>query len=283
MSQRLYHHLRHATLLLGAALILSACGGSTTSPPSPQTTSPVDLPSGEVAETALDIARQTPSLNLAAGQRTQLKLLQNGAALSSNDLMWASSDASVLIITTKGLVSALKTGQASLRVSSAPTAPQTFSFEVAVKVTTPTAGATDDFKNQVLQLINTARAQGGSCANEAFAPASALRWNSKLATAAQSHAADMAAKDYFDHTSQDGRTFDARITQAGYTWSSVAENIAAGQPTPQEVVKAWIDSPGHCRNVFNAKLTELGVGYAEGGSYRQYWVQDFGTPKPETL
>ena len=131
----------------------------------------------------------------------------------------------------------------------------------------------------MLRLTNQARAQGGSCGGVAYAPAPALGWSAVLASAAQAHAADMAARNYFEHTSPDGRTFDQRITAAGYLWRSVAENIAAGQQTPIEVVDGWIASTGHCKNIFNAALKELGVGYVEGGSYGKYWVQDFGTPR----
>jgi len=39
-----------------------------------------------------------------------------------------------------------------------------------------------------------------------------------------------AAARYFSHTSLDGRTFDQRIRNAGYTGSSpLGENLAAGQ------------------------------------------------------
>ncbi|WP_164473442.1 CAP domain-containing protein [Deinococcus psychrotolerans] len=140
---------------------------------------------------------------------------------------------------------------------------------------TPTSG----FTSEVLRLVNVARAAGGSCGGVAYPPAAALSWNTLLAGAAQAHAADMATKNYFDHTSPDGRTFDQRITAAGYQWRSVAENIAAGQQTPADVMASWLSSPGHCKNIFNPILKELGVGYFEGGSYKQYWVQDFGTPR----
>ena len=130
-----------------------------------------------------------------------------------------------------------------------------------------------------MRLVNLARASGGSCGGVAYPPVPALKWNTNLAAAAQGHASDMATKNYFDHTSQDGRTFDQRITAAGYIWSSAAENIAAGQATPAEVMAGWLASTGHCKNIFSAALTELGVGYAEGGTYGKYWVQDFGRPR----
>lgn len=86
----------------------------------------------------------------------------------------------------------------------------------------------------------------------------------------------MAARNYFSHTSQDGRTVAQRVTATGYVWRTVGENITAGQATPESVVGGWLKSEGHCRNVMNPGFKELGVGYAQGGSYGHYWVQNFG-------
>lgn len=136
------------------------------------------------------------------------------------------------------------------------------------------------FAQRVLDLTNQARAQARSCGGARFAATTPLTYNAQLERAAQGYAADMAAKNYFhhDHTSADGRTFDQRITAAGYTGQTVGENIAAGQPSPEEVVAGWLASEGHCRNVMNPNFRELGVGYAykAGSTYGHYWVQDFG-------
>ena len=89
----------------------------------------------------------------------------------------------------------------------------------------------------------------------------------------------MATNNYFSHTSQDGRTFDERIWDAGYSGSTpLGENIAAGQSTPQSVVNGWMSSSGHCKNIMKAGFEDIGVGYAfSGGStYGHYWTQDFG-------
>ena len=129
----------------------------------------------------------------------------------------------------------------------------------------------------MLELTNAARKTARTCGSASYGPASALTWNDALANAAERHAADMAAYNYFDHKSKDGRTLVNRVEAAGYTnWRSLAENIAAGQTTPEEVVEGWLNSPGHCQNIMNPALKELGVGYVAGGSYRHYWVQDFG-------
>ncbi|HEY8664738.1 MAG TPA: CAP domain-containing protein [Propionibacteriaceae bacterium] len=44
-----------------------------------------------------------------------------------------------------------------------------------------------------------------------------------------------------------------------------------------DVMASWMNSAGHRANILNCALTELGVGYATGGTYGSYWTQDFGT------
>ena len=132
------------------------------------------------------------------------------------------------------------------------------------------------FAQRVLDLTNRARAQARTCGTTPFAATTPLAYNAQLERAAQGHATDIAANNYFSHTSRDGRTFDQRVTAAGYPWRAVGENIAAGQRTPEEVVAGWLASEGHCRNIMEPGFRELGVGYAQGGSYGHSWVQNFG-------
>ncbi|MFD1152438.1 CAP domain-containing protein, partial [Saccharothrix hoggarensis] len=119
---------------------------------------------------------------------------------------------------------------------------------------------------KVVELTNAERAAHGC---------PALAADDRLAAAARAHSADMAAQDYFDHVSKDGRSFVDRVKAAGYPQPG-AENIAAGQRTPEAVVKGWMDSPGHRANILNCKLKALGAGMARGGSYGVYWTQNFG-------
>ena len=120
---------------------------------------------------------------------------------------------------------------------------------------------------QFLSLVNSERAKAGC---------GAVRSNSALQRAAQGHSADMAAKNYFSHTSKDGRTFADRIRAAGYGGGTIGENIAAGQSTASAVMRSWLASSGHRANILNCAFTAMGVGYAKGGSYGHYWTQDFG-------
>lgn len=152
------------------------------------------------------------------------------------------------------------------------TAPAPRKTTTPVRTTTttvkpPPVPVTGGVADQVLALVNNERAKAG-CRS--------VKANSALQRAAQGHSADMAAKDYFSHDSQDGRDFADRIRAAGYSGGAIAENIAAGQSTASSVMKGWMSSSGHRANILNCRYTALGVGYAKGGSYGHYWTQDFG-------
>lgn len=126
-----------------------------------------------------------------------------------------------------------------------------------------TGGLTPAGTSGVVSLTNAARAKAGC---------GPLRRDDRLDNAALGHSLDMSTKVYFSHDSKDGRTFSDRILAAGYT-SPGGENIARGQTTAAEVVQAWMDSPGHRRNILDCTFTTIGVGYAQHGDY---WTQDFG-------
>lgn len=119
---------------------------------------------------------------------------------------------------------------------------------------------------QVLQIVNTERAKEGC---------GPVTSNDLLATAAQRHSADMAAQDYFSHTSLDGRDPGDRITAAGYRWSTYGENIAKGQRTPADVMESWMNSPGHRANILNCSFKEMGIGKVDSGG-GPVWTQKFG-------
>lgn len=145
-----------------------------------------------------------------------------------------------------------------------------------------------DFEWEVLELTNQERAAGATCGGEPFEPAGPLEMDALIRQAARAHSSDMGELAYFEHDSLDGApcdgaadpcTFADRMRYAGFAGDSPwGENIAAGQTTPADVVRAWMESPGHCRNIMNPSFDELGVGYAydAASTYRRYWVQNFG-------
>ncbi len=130
----------------------------------------------------------------------------------------------------------------------------------------PSSAPGSSLSEEVVRLTNVERQKNG-CGPLVSDP--------QLRSAAQGHSDDMAAKNYFSHTSQDGRDMTDRIRASGFSpMRAWAENIAMGQRTPAEVVTAWMNSSGHRANIVNCAYTHLGVGVANS-SRGIYWTQNF--------
>ncbi|MFD0146484.1 MULTISPECIES: CAP domain-containing protein [unclassified Streptomyces] len=127
-------------------------------------------------------------------------------------------------------------------------------------------GKAAQFVEQIVALTNTEREKAGC---------SPLRADGRLHDSAQAHADDMADRDYYAHATPEGRDAGERITAAGYTWSSWAENIHRGPKTPVRAMEDWMNSDGHRRNILNCSFKDLGVGVALT-SNGPWWVQNFG-------
>lgn len=124
----------------------------------------------------------------------------------------------------------------------------------------------NQFELRVVELTNAERAKAG------LAP---LKVSEELSKVARVKSADMRDKNYFSHQSPTyGSPFDM-MKQFGITYRTAGENIAAGQQTPEAVVKAWMNSDGHRKNIMNPNFNHIGVGYASGGTYGHYWTQQF--------
>jgi uncharacterized protein YkwD len=131
--------------------------------------------------------------------------------------------------------------------------------------------ATDPVAARVVELTNAERQQAG------LGP---LGINPQLSLAAQRYAEAMASSGCFSHTCGPEPELAKRAEGAGYTpWGALAENIAAGQRSPEQALASWMASPGHRANVLRAEVSEIGVGQAPGGPYGIYWVQVFGAPR----
>lgn len=135
---------------------------------------------------------------------------------------------------------------------------------------------------EVVSRVNRLRKSGTRCGDEWQAPAPTLRHNSRLASAARSYARRMAVHRFFGHKDRlTGSGPGRRATAAGYEWSVVGENLAAGYASPRRVVAQWRKSPSHCRNLMDPRFKHLGVGWYDGGRasrWGDYWGQLFGKP-----
>lgn len=136
--------------------------------------------------------------------------------------------------------------------------------------TVSVSDSVEAYRVEVLRLVNVERE------NEGLDP---LTFNPLLNDSAQLYAERMAQEHFFSHTDPDGNSSLDRIRATGYlrppcdcAWQyATGENLGSGQATPADVVRAWMDSPGHRANILHDQFDELGVGYADG-----YWVQHFG-------
>lgn len=133
--------------------------------------------------------------------------------------------------------------------------------------------ALDSEELAFLNLLNQYRMQNGR------GPVAAC---TSLNRAAQGHSEDMRDQDYFDHTSLGSnkspwdRMCDACYEQGCGPMTSVAENIAAGNPDADATFEQWRTSPGHNTNMLGSSYTRVGLGRAVGGgTYGEYWTNVF--------
>jgi hypothetical protein len=158
-----------------------------------------------------------------------------------------------------------------------------FALLLANAVFAPATALTIDqwngLERGVLDLVNRDRSAQGL---------GTLNGDSRLHDAARSHSQDMAANNFFSHTGTGGTNAGDRIAAEGYAATAWGENIAAGFPTAESVVAAWLDSPGHRDNMRNGLFTDAGIGYIEAGAnadFDTYWTLGLaaGDSEPVTL
>lgn len=130
----------------------------------------------------------------------------------------------------------------------------------------------------ILAAVNEARSTPRRCGEQPFDAAEPLTWSDPLGQAALAHSRDMAMNSLFSHQGSDRSLVGARATAAGYAWTVIGENIAAGQGKAQQVVEGWLASPSHCYNLMNPDFREMGAAYASNPQSQAtiYWTQVFG-------
>lgn len=135
-------------------------------------------------------------------------------------------------------------------------------------------------------------ASGLSSAEQArLVPQQPLALNQYLTIAARAHGQDMADRNFFDHINPSGFNPTQRAQLAGYV-GSAGENIAAGYANIDAAHRAWLESVGHRKNVLSlwSNFTSTfhydefgpGVGLGIGGTYNNYYVENFGVRSGNT-
>ena len=118
-----------------------------------------------------------------------------------------------------------------------------------------------------------------------------LRASRQLRKAATAYSRTMVRKRFFDHVGPRGSTMVSRIKQGtNYLkrnvrhWS-LGENIGWGmgsKSTPQAMVRMWMRSAGHRRNILRKRFRHVGIGVATGaparirGARAATYTTDFG-------
>lgn len=118
-------------------------------------------------------------------------------------------------------------------------------------------------EQEVIRLVNKERAEVGL---------PALKYDWELARVAKYKSRDMNNVGYFSHNSPTYGSPFTMMKDFGISYKSAGENIARGQASAEEVVNAWMNSPGHRENILNEDFTHIGVGYVDDG---RHWTQMF--------
>ncbi len=108
-----------------------------------------------------------------------------------------------------------------------------------------------------------------------------LKTSAKLANAAQEKADDIIRRQYFSHTTPDGKTPWNFMNKQKYYFLYAGENLAMKYDSAERVVESWMQSTAHRDNLLSKRYTEIGVGMARGlyqGNQTIVVVQMFGRP-----
>jgi uncharacterized protein YkwD len=148
-------------------------------------------------------------------------------------------------------------------------------FPRAAPVLAADPGDLPALRAQALAAVNADRKEHGL---------EALRLDEPLNEAAQAHAEDMLARNYFAHESPEGDDVQDRYRQhGGKAGRLVAENIArctgcaapVGPDRIDALEEGWMNSPEHRANILTRGLDHFGYGIAVGGDRQLYAVQTF--------
>jgi uncharacterized protein YkwD len=116
----------------------------------------------------------------------------------------------------------------------------------------------------------------GTNAQRALHGCRPLRLDTNISRAARYHSTFMARTGTFSHVGAGNTSFVTRIKTQGYT-APLSENIAWGYRSGAEVVKAWMNSPGHRANILNCAARSVGVGVSYAANGNPYYTEDFGS------
>ena len=128
------------------------------------------------------------------------------------------------------------------------------------------AASEREFEQEVVRLVNAERASNG---------VPSLNESNEISNVARVKSEDFIVNRYFAHNSPTYGTPFEMLTSFQIPYTAAAENIASGQRTPEEVMRYWMNSPGHRSNILNSYYNNIGVGVARDQNGNLYWTQLF--------
>ncbi|ORX89381.1 SCP-domain-containing protein [Basidiobolus meristosporus CBS 931.73] len=126
----------------------------------------------------------------------------------------------------------------------------------------PQTGSGNGDVQKMLELVNQQRQMNGQ---------PALKLDDRLVLSAQKHTDYQARVGQMTHD-EPGRPLSTRVSETGFKWSAVGENVAKGYGSIEAVMNGWMNSPGHRSNILGSQYTHFGSGYVANGNY---WTQNF--------
>jgi uncharacterized protein YkwD len=136
----------------------------------------------------------------------------------------------------------------------------------------------DARKMEILSLINQERAKEGIKALDAS--------NISLNAAAQCRAEEFLMYPENEHLRPDGRRYSSVLGEYHVVWYYASENLAWGETyhTPQEIMDAWMQSPGHRTAILQPVFNHVGIGICDSEDtitwclefvYSRWLIHDF--------
>jgi uncharacterized protein YkwD len=229
-------------------------------------------------EISTEIPNTSTAETTAQSSTSNTKIVTKKVTTTTRFPAFPSAKSTTSAVTTKNLTTtSTKTTSVTTTTTSVTTTEKTTSTTKKT-VTTTTENLTttdenpvtepnsDDFATEVVRLVNIERRNEGL---------SSLSIATTLAAAAKTRAYEI--MDVFEHTRPDGSSCFTVFDDFRISYSYAGENIAAGQHSPQEVVTAWMNSPGHRKNILDSNFKHIGIGYVHDSSspYKDYWAQLF--------
>ncbi|WP_236354714.1 CAP domain-containing protein [Konateibacter massiliensis] len=230
----------------------------------------------QLAQIVIKNSNGTTTVDTSTGQTsTPSTGSQNGTNCPNNSVTTPTETTTPETTTPSDTTTTPETTVPETTTPSETTTPETTTPETTTPETTAPTETTDSsttenttsnasYAQQVVDLVNVERAKEGL---------NPLTNNALIAKAATVRASEIQTK--FEHVRPDGSGFVTALKEQGITYRGAGENIAWGQKTPQEVVTAWMNSPGHRANIMNPNYVNIGVGNLQNSAGTQYWVQIF--------